>query len=87
MRRNPVRQAELAATRTATEPALARRVAAATNLREPPRARPATAQRRLEKRRRSLGLHHWLNLASHGREFSRHPAATALAEERQLDGC
>ena len=51
------------------------------------RAQPATAQRRLEKRRRRLGLSHGLSLASHAREFTLHPAADALAEERQLDGC
>ncbi len=88
LRRNPVRQQELAATRTAKEQALARSVAEANAyLREHPRAQPATAQRRLEKRLRSLGLSNWLSLTSNGREFTLHADASALEEEGKLDGC
>ncbi len=88
LRRNPVRQAEMAESRAAKALALARSVEEANiYLRDHPRARPAVALRNLEKRLRSLGLGNWMKLAGAGRELTLTRDRDALEEESKLDGC
>ena len=88
MRRNPVRREEMAATRASKLKAIEASVAeASVYLKERARARPGTAQRRIEKRVKSLGLSNWLSVTIHGREISLCEDAAALEEDSRLDGC
>jgi hypothetical protein len=88
MRRNPVRQAEMAQCRASKAEALARSVGEAnTYLMEHPRAKPATALRRIEKRLGSLGLCNWMKVVCTGRELTLVSDQDALEEESKLDGC
>ena len=88
LRRNPVRQAEMAESRAGKAVAMARGVEEANiHLRDHPRARPEVALRNQEKRLRSLGLGNWMKLAAAGRELTLTRDRDALEEESKLDGC
>lgn len=88
LRRNPVRQTELAANRASKRQSLTQSVTELnTYLAAHPRAKVGTVQRKLEARLKRLGLSHWLSLHSQERTFTLHEDATALAEETKLDGC
>jgi hypothetical protein len=88
MRRNPVRQGEIAATRKTKLLSLSRSVAEANvYLKDNPRAKASTAQRRIEKRINSLGMSNWMSVASEGREPKLSKDASALEDEAKLDGC
>lgn len=88
LRRNPVRQMEMAATRADKEQALRRSIVEANvYLKEHARAKVTTAHKRLEKRLKTLGLSNWVSLTSHERELRLSIDVSALAEESKLDGC
>jgi len=88
LRRNPVRREEMAATRQSKEQALRQAIVEAnTYLKEHPRAKPCTAQNRLEKRLNKLGLRNWASLTLHERELRLSIDPSAQAEESKLDGC
>jgi hypothetical protein len=88
MRRNPVRQMEMAGIRASKAAALSRGISEANlYLQEHPRAKPATAQRRIEKRIMSLGLGNWMKVTCAGRELALCRDQDALDEESKLDGC
>jgi transposase len=88
LRRNPVRQAEIAAKRTAKREALEQSVRELnTWLAEHPRAKAGTALRKVEQRLKSLGLSHWMSAQSRERRLILSTDADALEEESKLDGC
>lgn len=88
LRRNPVRQAEMAANRAGKKQALEKSVSELnTWLAEHPRAKAATAQRRVEQRLKALGLSHWMSVHSHERTLTLSEDSSALEEESKLDGC
>jgi len=88
LRRNPVRQAEIAANRAGKKQALEKAVSELNDwLAEHPRAKAATAQRRVEQRIKTLGLSHWMSLHSHERTLTLSEDSGALEEESKLDGC
>lgn len=88
LRRNPVRQAEIAANRAGKKQALEKAVSELnTYLAEHPRAKVATAQRRMEQRVKTLGLSHWMSVQSHERTLTLCADSGALEEEAKLDGC
>jgi hypothetical protein len=88
LRRNPVRQAQIAATRADKAQALDRSASGLnTYLAEHPRAKVSTAQRRLEQRLKTLGLSNWMSVQSQGRTITLRADPDALQEEAKLDGC
>ena len=88
LRRNPVRQAEIAANRAGKKQALEKAVSELnTYLAEHPRAKVATAQRRMEQRVKTLGLSRWMSVQSHERTLTLCADSGALEEEAKLDGC
>lgn len=88
LRRNPVRQAEIAASRRSKRQALEQSVSGLnTYLAEHPRAKVSTAQRRLEQRLKSLGLSNWMSMHSQERTLTLSEDPGALEEESKLDGC
>lgn len=88
LRRNPVRQAEIAANRVGKKHSLEQSVSALnTWLAEHPRAKVATAQRRMEQRIKTLGLSNWMSVHSHERTLTLSEDSGALEEESKLDGC
>ena len=88
LRRNPVRQAEIAANRASKQQALAKSIAELnTYLAEHPRAKTSTAQRRIEVRLKSLGLSNWTKVQSQERTLTLSEDPGALEEESKLDGC
>lgn len=88
LRRNPVRQAEIAANRAGKKQALEKAVSELnTYLAEHPRAKVATAQRRMEQRIKALGLSHWMSVRSDERTLTLSADSGALEEESKLDGC
>jgi hypothetical protein len=88
LRRNPVRQAEIAANRAGKQQALHQSVSGLnTYLAEHPRAKVSTAHRRIEQRLKSLGLSHWISVHSQERTITLREDSSALEEEAKLDGC
>jgi hypothetical protein len=88
LRRNPVRQAEIAANRASKQQALEKSVNELnTYLAEHPRAKVSTAQRRIEARLKSLGLSNWISAHSKERTITLSEDSDALEEESKLDGC
>jgi len=88
LRRNPVRQAEIAASRAGKKQSLEKSVSELnTYLAEHPRAKVSTARRRLEQRLKTLGLSNWMSVESQERTMSLSEDASALEEESKLDGC
>jgi hypothetical protein len=88
LRRNPVRQTEMAASRTDKEAALRRSIVEANGyLKEHARAKVTTAHIRIEKRLKTLGLGNWASLTANERELRLTIDVSALAEESKLDGC
>ena len=88
LRRNPVRQAEIAANRASKQQALEKSVNELnTYLAEHPRAKVSTAQRRIEARLKSLGLSNWISVHSQERTITLSEDPIALEEESKLDGC
>jgi hypothetical protein len=88
LRRNPVRQAELAQTRQQKQQALARAVAQANAyLQAHPRARVATQRRRLTARIEQLGVADWLQVRVQQQRVVLRCDAQALQAAAQLDGC
>ena len=88
LRRNPVRQAEIAAKRAGKRQALEKSVSELnTYLAEHPRAKASTAQRKIEQRLKSLGLSNWISVHSQERTITLSEEPGALEEESKLDGC
>jgi hypothetical protein len=88
VRRNPQRAQELAATRQSKLDALARCVAQANeHLATRPRARVATALRRVQERAHRLKIAGWIEVQAHEREVTLVINEAALQEARKLDGC
>ena len=88
LRRNPVRQGEVATARTSKLQSVSASVAEANAyLNEHPRAKESTALRRIEKRIKSLGLSNWLGVSAESRQLRLSKDHAALEEESKLDGC
>lgn len=88
LRRNPVRQAEIAANRAGKQQALHQSVSELnTWLAQHPRAKVSTAMRRIEQRLKRLGLSNWMSVHSQERTITLGEDPEALEEESQLDGC
>lgn len=88
LRRNPVRQAEIQASRQARQAALQRDIDRLnTYLAGHPRAKESTAQKRLEKRLTALRLATHLSIHIAERQISLVQDDDALAELSKLDGC
>ncbi len=88
LRRNPVRQAEIAANRAGKQQALNKSVSELnTWLAQHPRAKVSTAMRRIEQRLKRLGLSNWMSVHSQERTITLSENPEALLEESQLDGC
>jgi len=88
LRRNPVRQAEIAANRLSKRQALEKSMSGLnTYLAEHPQAKVSTAQRRLEQRLKSLKLSKWMSVESQERTLTLSEDPEALEEEAKLDGC
>jgi len=88
LRRNPVRQAEIAANRESKKQAVEHSVRALnTYLAEHSRAKASTAQRRIAQRLKTLGLSHWMSVQSQERTITLTEDPGALEEEAKLDGC
>ena len=88
LRRNPLRQAEIAANRASKKQSLDKSASELnTCLAERPRAKVSTARRRIEQRLKTLGLSHWIGVDSHERTITLSEDASALEEESKLDGC
>jgi hypothetical protein len=88
LRRNPVRQQEIMACRRDKMATLKREVARLNEyLATHPRAREATARKRLAQRIAALGVGRWVELRGEGRHLLLAQDETALAEESKLDGC
>ena len=88
LRRNPVRQTEIAANRASKKQSLDKSVSELnTYLAAHPRAKVSTARRRIEQRLKSLGLSNWISMESQERTIILSDDASALEEESKLDGC
>jgi transposase len=88
LRRNPVRQAEIQASRSDRQATLQREVTRLnTYLTEHPRAKTATAIKQLEKRLTTLGLSAYLSIQHQDRQIQLQQDEAALAETSKLDGC
>jgi hypothetical protein len=88
LRRNPVRQAELAAQRQAKQEALQAQARAASDyLTGHPKAKVRTQEKKLSARLKQLGVEKWLKLAVRGRRLTLSVEPEALLERSQLDGC
>ena len=88
LRRNPVRQAEMAAQRAGKKQSLEKSVGGLnTYLAEHPRAQVSTAQRHLEQRLKTLGLSPWMSVHREARTLLLREDPSALEEEAKLDGC
>jgi len=88
LRRNPTRQAEMARTRRDKKQALDKDLASLNDyLAGHPRAKATTAQRRLDKRIRKLGLGGWITVKVEQRKLIMDQDQAALDEESKLDGC
>jgi transposase len=88
VRRNPVRQREMAGTRQEKETELEGQIAQANAyLAAHARAKESTALRRLQKRLDKLKLQGWASLRMEGRQICLQVDEAALAEEAKLDGC
>lgn len=88
LRRNPTRQAEMARTRRDKKQALDKDLASLNDyLTGHPRAKATTAQRRLDKRIRKLGLGGWITVKVEQRQLIMEQDQAALDEESKLDGC
>jgi len=88
LRRNPMRAAEMAATRADKRAALERLVAERNRyLAEHPRAKVATAERRVREKARALKVDRWLSVKVHERSLALALDEEALAEAARLDGC
>lgn len=88
LRRNPVRQAEIAASRSGKKQAIEQSVSDLNAyLAAHPRAKVNVAQRRIGQRIASLGLSHWMSVGSQDRTLSLKQDPSALEEEAKLDGC
>jgi hypothetical protein len=88
VRRNPVRQREMAGTRREKGTELEGQIAQANAyLAAHARAKESTALRRLQKRLDKLKLQGWASLRMEGRQICLQVDEEALAEEAKLDGC
>jgi transposase len=88
LRRNPVRQAELAAQRQAKQEALQAQARAASDyLARHPKAKVRTQEKKLSVRLKQLGVDKWLKLAVRGRRLILSVDAEGLRVRSQLDGC
>ena len=88
LRRNPLRAAEMAATRADKQAALERLVEERNRyLAEHPRAKVATAERRVREKARALKVDRWLSVKVHERSLALALDEEALAEAARLDGC
>jgi len=88
LRRNPKRAAELQKNRDAKRQSLEELLLEKNQyLREHPRARPATAERNLEKRIKKLKLEKWISTRLEGRKLHLEEDNKALEEMEKLDGC
>ena len=88
LRRNPTRQAEMARTRADKKQALDKDLASLNDYpASHPRAKAATAQRRLDQRPGKLGLGGWISVRVKHRQLIMEQDQAALDEESKLDGC
>jgi len=88
LRRNPVRQQEMAQTRQQKQQALAEALAKAnTYLAQHRRAKVKTQRRELAAKLQRLNLGGWVALQSKGRRLRLKTDKGALAKESRLDGC
>ena len=88
LRRNPVRAAEIAATREDKyERATTRCTKENTYLREHPKADPAKAEERLSSYTKKLFMHNWTMIARTDRTLSLTIDEQARNAEAELDGC
>lgn len=88
LRRNPMRQAEIAANRASKQQALKQSVSELNAwLAQHPRAKIDTAMRRIEQRLKRLGLSNWMSVCSQDRTLTLSEDPEALLEESKLDGC
>ncbi|MFN0130630.1 MAG: transposase [Verrucomicrobiales bacterium] len=88
LRRNPVRQAEIAANRSGKQHALKQSVSDLnTWLAQHPRAKVSTAIRRIDQRLKRLGLSNWMSVHGQERTITLKEDPEALREESKLDGC
>lgn len=87
-RRNPTRQAEMAANRTKRqERAMELSVALTKQLEARPKSSEESALAKLNKKIKTLKLHNWLKAVAGGRKLLLQVDAEALNEEAKLDGC
>ena len=88
LRRNPVRQEELAHGREKKRQSIASSVLKANEyLAEHPRAKVKTQEAKLSARIKRLKTEKWLKLRTSGRQIELETDASALKEESTLDGC
>jgi transposase len=88
LRRNPVRQEEIRASRRDRQAVLEKEVKKSTDyLSEHPRAKVEVQQRNLDARLKRLGLGKWLSITSEGRTIVIKTDEELLREEEKLDGC
>lgn len=88
LRRNPVRQEEIRATRANKKVVIQREVERLNSyLSEHPRAQEKTARKNLEKRLTSLGVSGWLSVEIAERKIRLTENQEALEEMSKLDGC
>ena len=88
LRRNPVRQQELAQNREQKRQTMtAAMTKANTYLAEHPRAKVPTQRRHLEAKIKRLAIDGWLKLTVRQRRLGLRADAAALAAEAKLDGC
>jgi transposase len=88
VRRNPERQKEMAASRTARQKKMESLVQAANDyLAKHPKAKVATQEKKLRSKLASLKLAAWLDLQPQDRKLALEVNARALEKHSQLDGC
>jgi transposase len=88
VRRNPERQKEMAASRTARQKKMESLVQAANDyLAKHPKAKVATQEKKLRPKLASLKLAAWLDLQPQDRKLALEVNARALEKHSQLDGC
>lgn len=88
LRRNPVRQAELASAREQKRQALTKAIDQANQyLAKHPRAKARNQRPKLLQRLAKLGLQGWLKVKSKGRKYWVETEEAALRKEAELDGC
>lgn len=88
LRRNPIRQTELATTRQQKRASLEQAIAKANAyLDEHPRAQIQAQKKGLLQRLNKLALQSWLSLKCQGRTFRLEADEAALQEQSRLDGC